>query len=223
MSNPKKKLSRKQLHHDPLMERVTAVSDFAQVHSKRIGYVIGGIALLAIIIYSYMTYRSNQNAESVNKLVTAEQVFFSGDYKEAIRRLERFIPEWEGTTGGGMGTYYLATAYFNTDQFDFAKQYYESYVNDYSDNELFAASSMAGIAACWEGLNNYDEAIGQYERTIGKFPDFYLTPEYMLSLARCYKMAQKYDEAKKVYERVTKDFPESNYARDARAGMEELS
>ncbi len=222
MANPKKKLSRKQLHHDPLMEKVTAVTDFAQEHSKRIGYVVGGLAVLAIIIYSYVTYRDNQNTESINKLVPAEQVFFAGDYKESIRRLESYCAEWEGTDGGGIGTYYLATSYFNTDQFDFAKQYYEAYVDHYSDHEHFTASSIAGIAASWEGLNNYEEAISQYERVISKYPDFYMTPDYMLSLARCYKMIQKQDEAKKVYEQITKKYPETNYARDAKAGLDEL-
>lgn len=223
MANPKKKLTRKQLHHDPLMEKVTAVTDFAQKHSQRITYAIGAVVAVIIILYAYFSYRSNQNTESLNKLVIAEQVFFSGDYREAIRRLERYVSEWEGTIGGGIGTYYLATAYLQTDQFDFAKQYYESYVNDYADYDLYTAASIAGIAACAEAMNNYDEAIEQYKKVIRKYPEFYLTPDYMLALARCYRLTQKYDEAREVYERITKEYPESAYARDAKAGLDELS
>jgi tetratricopeptide (TPR) repeat protein len=222
MANPKKKLTRKQMHHDPLLEKVTAVTDFAQEHSKRISYVIGGIALLAIIIWAVVSYRQNRNAESIDKLVTIEQVFFSGDYKEAIRRLEKYCADYEGTLGGGIGTYYLATAYYNTDQFDFAKSNYEIYANDYGDNEIYKISSLSGIAACYEGLNSYDMAIEQWEKVINQYPDFYLAPEYMLNQARCYKLINQPDKAKTVYQKITKDYPESNYARDAKIALEEL-
>lgn len=223
MAHSKKKLTRKQLHHDPLMEKVTAVTDFAQQHRQRLSYVIGGVAALIIILYAYFSYRDNLNTESLNKLAIAEQIFLGGNHREAIRHLERYVAEWEGTVGGGIGTYYLATAYYQTDQFDFAKQYYEVYVNDYADYDLYTAASMAGIAACWEAMNNYEEAIQQYERVIRKYPDFYLTPDYLLSLARCYRLTQKYDEARQVYERITKEYPESAYARDAKSGLDELS
>lgn len=223
MANPKKKLTRKQMHHDPLLEKVTAVTDFAQEHSKRISYIFGGAVVLALIIWAVVSYRHNRNAESIDKLVTIEQVFYSGDYKEAIRRLEKYCTEYEGTTGGGIGTYYLATSYYNTDQFDFAKNNFEIYVNDYADNELYTVVSMAGIASCLEGLNDYEGAIEQWGKVANKYPDFYLTPEYLLNQARCYRLINQPEKAKSVYEKIAKDYPESSYARDAKIGMDELN
>lgn len=222
MLTPRKKLTRKELHKDPLLEKVALVTDMAQVHSQKLTYAAIGLIALIAISYAYMTYKKDQDAESINKLVAAEQIFYSGDYKEAIRRLEKYCTEYEGTQGGGLGTFYLASSYYNTDQFDFALNYYNQYIDDYGDNSLLVVSSMAGIAACYEGQNKYEEAAQQYEKVVNQYPDFYLRGEYMMDAARCYKVLGKIDIAKQWFDKVIKELPETVYSRDAKLALDEL-
>lgn len=222
MLTPRKKISRKELHKDPLLSKITTVSDFTQENRQTITRVTMAVAVLAVIVYAYVTYRNSQNEESVNKLVSAEQIYFSGDYREAIRRLEKYCTEYDGTKGGGTGTYYLANSYFNTDQYDFAVTNYQKYIDDYSDNEVFTVSSMLGMAACYEGLNKYQEAADQYEKTLKKYPNGYNKAEIMMSLARVYRVMNQTDNAKAWYGKIVKEFPESSLSREAKSSLEEL-
>ena len=98
----------------------------------------------------------------------------------------------------------------------------KTYLDDYADNSLLTVSSMAGIAACYEGQNKYQEAADQYEKVIRKYPDYYLRAEYMMSAARCNKTIGKSDKAKEWYQQVVKDFPESSYSREAKLALDEL-
>jgi len=222
MLTPRKKLTRKELHKDPLLQKIASASDYAQANSQRIMYGVVGVLAIAAIVYAYISYKHTRDDESINKLVAAEQIFYSGDYKESIRRLEKYCTEYEGTKGGGLGVFYLASSYFNTDQYDFALNNFQTYLDDYSDNSLLSVSAMAGIAACYEGLNRYQDATDQYEKVIHKFPDYYLRGEYMMSAARCNRTLGKTDKAKEWYQQVVKDFPESTYSREAKLALDEL-
>ena len=222
MLTPRKKISRKELHKDPLLNKIATVSDFTQENRQVLTRIAMAVAAVVVIVYAYVTYHKSQDEESINKLVFAEQVYFSGDYREAIRRLEKYCTEYEGTKGGSTGTYYLANSYFNTDQFDFALTNYEKYVSDYGDNEIFTISSMTGIAACYEGLNKYQEAVDQYEKTLKKYPECYNKAEIMMSLARAYRVMNQTDNAKTWYSRIVKEFPESSLSREAKSSLEEL-
>lgn len=221
MLTPRKKMTRKELHKDPLLQKVATISDYAQEHQKRITYVLVGIVIAAAVAWMYIDKRNDDNAESLNKLAAPERIFQSGDYREAIKRLEKYCAEYDGSIGGGIGTYYLAVSYLQTDQFDFALENFQKYVDDYADNEVFTASSMAGMASCYEALNKYDEACRQYERVISKFPGFFLRPTYMMSLSRCYRLTNQPDQAREWLDKIVKEYPETNHARDAKIALEE--
>lgn len=222
MLTPRKKISRKELHQDALLTKMASASDFVQEHKEKLTYVVGGLAAIVIFSWAYFSYRSNQNTESVDKLVQAEQFYFAGNYREAIRRLEKFCTEYDGTTGGSLGTFYLANSYFNTDQFDYALENFEKYVDEYGDNQVLLVSAEAGIAACHEGLNQFQEAADYYEKIISKYDSAPNRAEMMMDLARCYKILNKAPKAKEWYQRIVDDYPASASARDAKAALEEL-
>jgi TolA-binding protein len=222
MLTPRKKFSRKELHKDPLLQKIAVASDLAQTHKQKVMAGAVGLLVLAAAIYGYLSYRHDRNDESINKLAAAEQVYFSGDFRESIRRLEKFCAEYDGATGAGIATFYLAHSYYNTDQFDFALEKYKSYVDDYNDNKLFTVSSMIGIAACYEGQNKYQEAAEQYKKVIDKYPDAYQKADCMMSLARCCRTLNQSEEAKGWYSKIVKEYPESIYARDAKTALDEL-
>jgi len=216
MLKPKKKLTRKELHKDPLMEKLTAISDYTQSNSKMISYTIAGTLILAVIVYGYINNRNTANAESMNKLFTAEQVYFGGNYVEAIRKLEKFCKLHEGTKGAALGEFYLANSYYNTNQFEFAIKHFEIYLDDYAHIKELTVTSIAGIAASHEGLDNYKEAVKYYQQAVEDYPDFYLRPDYMLALARCHKELGELQQAHNWFEQVIENYPDSKFARTAK-------
>lgn len=222
MLSARKKFTRKELHKDPLLEKIANVTDYAKTNQDQLTKILTGVVVVIAVVWGYMYYRSSINEESMNRLVSAEQAYLSGDHREAIRRLAKYLTEFEGTSGGGLATYYLANSYYQTDQYDFALEQYELYVDDYADSELLTAAAMGGRAACLEAQSKYDEAAGAYISAIAKYPDYYLRAEYMMSAARCYKMLGNTEQAKEWYDKVVAEYPESTTAREAKLAIDEL-
>ncbi len=222
MLTARKKFTRKELHKDPLLAKIATATDYAKLNRDKMSKALTGVVVAIAAVWGYMYYKSSIDEDSLNRLHQAEQAYLSGDNKEAIRRLAKYLAEFEGTKGGELATFYLANAYYQTDQFDFALEQYENYVDDYGSNELLTASAMAGIAACYEAQNKYADAAAQYEAVAGKFPEHYQRTEYMMGAARCYKMLGNVESAKSWYERVVKEYPETTYAREARLAMDEF-
>lgn len=222
MLTARKKFTRKELHKDPLLAKIATATDYAKLNRDKISKALTGVVVAIAAVWGYMYYKSSINEDSLNRLYQAEQAYLSGDNKEAIRRLAKYLTEFEGTKGGELATFYLANAYYQTDQFDFALEQYEHYVDDYGGNDLLTASAMAGMAACYEAQNKYADAASQYEAVAGKFPEHYQRTEYMMGAARCYKMLGNVESAKSWYERVIKEYPETTYAREARLAVDEF-
>jgi TolA-binding protein len=222
MLTARKKFTRKELHKDPLLAKIAMATDYAKLNRDKMSKALTGVIVAIAAVWGYMYYKSSIDEDSLNRLYQAEQAYLSGDNKEAIRRLAKYLAEFEGTKGGELATFYLANAYYQTDQFDFALEQYENYVDDYGSNDLLTASAMAGIAACYEAQNKYADAAVQYEAVAGKFPEHYQRTEYMMGAARCYKMLGNVESAKSWYERVVKEYPETTYAREARLAIDEF-
>ncbi len=222
MLSARKKFTRKELHKDPLLAKISEVTDYAKLNQDKITKILTGVVVAIAATWGYLYYKSSINEESLNRLYQAEQTYFSGDNKEAIRRLAKYLAEFEGTRGGGLATFYLANAYYQTDQFDFALEQYEHYVDDYADSDLLTASAMAGVAACYEAQNKYADAAAEYESVASKFPKYYLRPEYMMGAARCYKMLGNVGSAKNWYERVIAEYPDAAATREAKLALDEF-
>ena len=71
------------------------------------------------------------------------------------------------------------------------------------------AFGMGGVASCLEEKAQYDEAAKQYVKTVNKYSDSIMAPNYLIRAARCFELAGNKDMAKSNYERVISTYPDT--------------
>ena len=121
-----------------------------------------------------------------------------------------------------MATFYLANCFFYQNQFDQAEIYYRKYIGDYGSDPDLTSSAYAGIGACFEDQEKYQEAAAEYRKAIDAHKDGFAVPQYLLSIARCSNALDNKQEARSVYQEVIDKYPDSPFREKAEALLAEL-
>lgn len=164
MLNPRKKISRKELKHDPLMEGVYRVQHFYTSHQKRINtYIAGGLAVLFLSLLGYR-WRNTQNekASAVAGIIVLE--YGQSNYREVVDRVSPVLEEFGGLPGFGSAVYMLARSELTLGDSVQAWRHYQLYLDDYSGDPLLEAGALSGLGMIAEGDQRYLEAADFFRR-----------------------------------------------------------
>ncbi|MFX0211505.1 MAG: tol-pal system YbgF family protein [Candidatus Hodarchaeota archaeon] len=210
MLRPRKRISKREIKEDALVTAYFRVQKFIQRHTKQLN--IGVTVVIIVIIAGVFIFRSKKKAELVaaGKLGIAEQFYYAAEYTKAIEDLTQIVNTYSGTKSAGTAAFLLANSYFQTGDYNNAQKYYEIYIDDYSDNELFSPSSLAGIAACLESNGQYGEAARLYEKAGKKYPDSFGAPMYLKDAGKCYVLAGDKNKGKEIYHYIIERYPQSS-------------
>jgi TolA-binding protein len=173
---------------------------------------IGGLALLAVIVIGVLMARSKKAAEvaAAGKLGIAEVYLAVEEFSTAMGELSEVIDTYPGTRSTGRAVFLLANAYFTTNDYIKAEQYFQMYIDDYADDEMFTASGLAGVAACKESQGQYGEAARLYEEAARNHADNYTAPFFLKDAGRCYVQAGQIDKGKEMYSTILDEYTESS-------------
>ena len=133
MLRPKKKLSKREMKQDALVTSYVKATTFYETNKRSIsiGITVLVIAVFAVVVY--MKNRSDNNEKAVVQLGSIFQVYDEGNYQTAINGVpEKNIPglksvveNYGNSPAGDLARFYLASAYFNTGNFDEALKHFE--------------------------------------------------------------------------------------------------
>ena len=214
MLKPRKKLTRKEIKEDPLVTYYVQFQKLLRKYNQQIN--IGLIAIVVIIAGGIVLSRSQKGAErkAASQLAMAEQPFYAQQYDRAILELAPIVDTFSGTKAGARAAFFLATAYFEQNDYDKALTNFEICEKKSSKNLLLKASSMAGMAACLESLGRIDEAAQMYEKAGKKYGNHFSASQNLLQAARCYSAINNDTKALELYNLISSEYPESNEAKD---------
>jgi len=222
MLKPRKRITRKEIKEDPLVTRYLKIQKFYNKHSRIIQY--GGIAILAILVIGILMTRSKRNAEitAASKLGVAENYYHAQEYSKAIDELIPIVETYPGTQSAGTSAFYVANAYYALKDYTNARKYYQICVDEYAQNELIGAASYAGVAACLETEDLFQEAAEYYEKAAKKYPKDFKAPFYLKDAGRCYIIAGNIEKGKELYQTIRNDYAESSVSEDVAYLLEVL-
>lgn len=222
MLRPRKKLTRKEIKEDALVTAYVRIQKFIQKFGKQLN--IGGFIVLAIIVIGIFMIRSKRSAEftAMARLSIAEQFYFVSDHARATTELTEIVNTYSGTRAAGTAAFFLANTYFATNDYDNAEKYYQTYIDDYSNNKMFTASCFAGIAACRESMEQLPEAARFYENAAQKYPNSFKAPFYLKEAGRCYVLAEEFEKGKEIYKMIIEKYPDSSIKQEAEFLFESL-
>jgi len=206
MLKPKKKITRKEIKKDPVLEKIAQAEHFIHEQGKMVMYVV--IAVAVIIALSITMIRSKQNANRVasGELGIAETAIASGDHDNAIFQLEALIDKNPGTKSAGMATLLLAQTYITKDDYENAEINFQKYIDDYHQDDMLMAAAYNGLGACDERKENFEQAAKYFEKGGNKSPYKFLKYECYVNAVRNYIKLHEIEKA----ERLLKMMPEDD-------------
>lgn len=222
MLRPRKKLTRREIKEDTLVTVYIHVQKFIQKHSKFIN--IGLFGLVVVFLLVIMISRSKRKAEvrALEQLAIAEQAMYSEQNGKAIDEFNNVMDLYPGTSASGKACFLLATTFYSKGDYLNAQKYFETYLDDYGHNKLLTVSSIAGIADCYDNLEQYEQAAKFYEKAAKKDENDYLSPVYYRNAGRCYILANNIEKGKKIYQMILDLFPDVYFAKELELLIETL-
>ncbi len=222
MLRPRKKLIKKHIKEDKLVTSYFKAMDYVEQNSKML--LIAAAVVLAVMVISILYFRSKKNAEmrASVELTKAQIELSKNNVDTAIDMLKSLADNYSGTQNAGKGVFYLANIYFERQNTEEASNYFQKYLNDYSDDSILTSSAYSGVAACYERKEELLKAAGFYLKGAEKYPKHFEAPEQLMKAARCYKLANNKLEARKLYQKVIDDYPQSQQKANAELYLSEL-
>jgi tetratricopeptide (TPR) repeat protein len=226
MLQPRKKITKKELKHDPVVSTYEKALAFYYDNKKYISYSITGFVVLVIVGVIYVNNRRANNEKAAQELGKVFQIYDAGQYRQAIdgvpesgiMGLKSIVDNYSGSSAE-LARFYLADSYYHLGEYDEALKHF----NEFSGDDLLRASALAGVGACYEAKSDYSSAGKYYERAFEQVPESPLASEYLHRAAYSYGKGGNKDRAVALYKKIKKDFPNSAYGRDADRYITEFS
>ena len=151
MLQKKKKLSKKEIKEDKLINFYKSSVDFFEKYQSKIFIYAGVVVVVAAAIYFYLNQKNVNDEKAGLELSRIMTLYDKGSYLEAIEGiqgtniigLKNLVMEYGGTENGETAKIYLANCYSFLSNYEEAFKYYEDYNGSI---DYFEAASLAGQA-----------------------------------------------------------------------------
>lgn len=184
MLRARKRISKKELKHDPMLEFIFKVEMFVRNRSRELGYGAIGVVALLIVGIMMMNSKSEAEVDAAAAVGIAQFKFMLGDFQDAIVRLEDALRKYPGTEAATQGLFYLGSANYQAENKDDAEKYFREFLDEGSDDALLVASAYAGIAAVREDNQDYTAAAEYYKKAVTKAESQFQVEMYTISAVR---------------------------------------
>ncbi|MBT3631161.1 MAG: tetratricopeptide repeat protein [Candidatus Marinimicrobia bacterium] len=160
MLTPKKKLTKKELKHDPLLDTLEKGKEFYEENSKQI--MTGAIAVVAVIIlgWGWMNNQAATRNEAMLANTKATLAAVGGVDDNVLAELERVVDQYGDNSVISQATYQLGVARLDADDLSGARDLFTVLANS-SDKQLKVAGKLK-LAFINEKEANYGDAASLY-------------------------------------------------------------
>lgn len=218
MLRPKKKITKKELKHDPVISIYQNALEFYYANKKYISYSITALVVLVIATVVYANNRRASNEKASLELAKVIPMYDAAQYQQAIdgvpesgiMGLKSIVENYSGETTE-LSRFYLASCYYSLGNYDEALKNFKDFSGS---NEILESSALAGVAACYEAKGGHDSAAKYYEKAADKAPKSPSASGYMSLAAYNFGTAGNKERAVSLYKRLKKEYPNSTYARE---------
>ena len=214
MLTKQKKLSRKEIKEDKLVEFYYKAQSFFEENQTKVFTYLGAVAAVVIAVILFMNYRTGQNEEAAGHLSKVMDMYDVGDFLGAIEGkkdvkvlgLKEIVAEYGSTENGETAKIYLANSYANLGKSDEALKYYEDYSGDI---DIYTAASLAGQASYYAAKNEYEKAADLYMKASKVSKTDAMNSDYIFQAAVNYFDAGDKDQAKNLLQTVKEEYKTS--------------
>ena len=214
MLNKQKKLNRKEIKEDKLVEVYYKSQSFFEENKNKIFTYFGVLVIVAIAVILYINNRKAQNEEAGNHLSKVMDMYDAGDYLGAIEGkkdvnimgLKEIVSEYGSYENGETAKIYLANCYANLGKSEDAFKFYEEYGGDI---DIYQAASLSGQASYYSAKNEFEKAADLYLKASKISQNNVLNSDYIFQAAVNYFEAGDMEQAKSLLQTIKDDYKTS--------------
>lgn len=220
MLQKKKKLSKKEIKEDKLINFYTSSVEFFEKYQSKIFIYAGVLVIAAAAVYFYVNQKNEDNQKAGLELSRVMSLYDGGSYLEAIEGkqgsniigLKEIVEKYGGTENGETAKIYMADSYTFLSNYDEAFKFYK----DYSGSiDYFKAAALAGQAGYYAMKGDYEKAANLYLNASKQSAVNSQNPDYLLNAGIYFLKSGEKDEAKILFNKIKEDFTASLANREA--------
>lgn len=214
MLTKQKKLSRKEIKEDKLVEYYYRSQSFFEENKNKI-FTYAGIAVVVVAaVFWYLSYRGGQNDEAGVQLAKVMDTYDMGDFLGAIEGkkdvkllgLKDIVTQYGSTENGEIAKIYLANSYANLGKPEEALKYYEDYCGDI---DIYKAAALAGQASYFAFKNEKEKAAEFYDKATKVSKNNAMNADYTFQAAVNYFEAGENEQAKSLFQTIKDEYKTS--------------
>lgn len=190
---------------DKLNENLSSASEKIANNKNVIFWVIGGVAVIAALIVSYIFLFHNPKVNKAFEAYNQVEISAAGNDSLAAAQYKKVADEYSSTDAGHLAALSAAEAYYNTGKYKEATACLE----DFKTSEpVLKSNAKILLGDCYVNLKQYDKAIGAYDDAISiAGVNDQIVPRALLKEANIYDSQKKYEQAFGCYEKISKEYP----------------
>ena len=177
MLKPKRKITRKEIKKDPLLETIDSIEAKFEKNKKTYGNV--AIIVLFVLIGGYIfTNKQNQNKiDSSSSLGLAMVAYSNMDYENAKFQFESIKSDFGNTTSANSSTYFLGKIAYENSDFINSSLHLNDFLK-YSNDDILVCGALKLLTEISLKNNNFEEAL----RNLDKAKNYKFSNSLMLDL-----------------------------------------
>jgi tetratricopeptide (TPR) repeat protein len=219
MLQKKKKLSKKEIKKDTLLDLYESSIGFFEKYKSKIMLYGGVLVVVAAAVYFYINQKSQSNEKAGLELSRIMLLYDQGAYLEAIEGkqgtnvigLKKLVDEYGGTENGETAKIYLANSYAFLGNYEEAIKYY----SDYSGSiDYFDAAALAGEAGYYASKEEFKKAAELFLKASKRSEVNSQNPDYLFNAGINFLKAGEKEEAKIIFNTIKEDYATSLAFRD---------
>jgi len=227
MIGKKKKITKKELQEDKLVTSFYSAQKFIEENKQTLLLTIGAIAVVILAIVWYANKKAEDNLLASAQVSQIIPLFDQGQFQKAIDGepgtqlvgLTNIVDNYGSTDQGEIAKIYLAHSHYALGEYEKALESYSDYSGD---SKLHQATSYAGMAACYEQMENYNDAADYFKKAAQTYEIESQTADFLLNAGINYIKSGRNSDAKSVLELIKKDYKTTTAAREVEKYLAQL-
>ena len=177
MLKPKRKITRKEIKKDPLLETIDSIEAKFEKNKKTYGNI--GILVFLVLIGGYIfTNKQNQNKTESNSALGVAMVAYSNmDYENAKFQFESIKSNFGNTISANTSSYFLGKIAYENSDFINSSLHLNDFLK-YSDDDILVCGAIKILTEISLKNNYFEEAL----RNLDKAKNYKFSNSLLLDL-----------------------------------------
>jgi TolA-binding protein len=211
-----KRITRKEMKKDPLVQFSAQAMDYLQGEWVKIASIAGVVILIVVTAVLIGQGRKKGEMNAYDAAMTAMQT----NAPEATDLLKRVVTKYSGSMSASEALIYLGNRYYQQKDLANSEKCYSEYVKKYANDPVNGFNAYNNLGGVYEEKGDFKNAAQTYEKYNQKFSDSVFAPLMYLNAGKAYLNAKDKDAAKRNFEKLTENSKDSQEKQEALAYLE---